>query len=48
MSEHTLKLTTDEIEALREVIDENWDEENEELKEIRYKIAVIREEPLYK
>ena len=49
---HTLELTTDEVEALRELLDGQYDERNpgrqtsDELDEIRYKIAVIREEPL--
>lgn len=51
---HTLELTTDELEVLRGLIDElaerqgGWGEDHDELNGIRYKIAVIREEPLYK
>ena len=50
---HTLKLTTDELEAIRELMDDNahkddWNHIGDELNEVRYKIAVIREEPLYK
>lgn len=51
---HTLNLTTNEIEVLRGLIDElaerqgGWGEDHDTLNEIRYKIAQIREEPLYK
>ena len=51
---HHLKLTTDELEVLRGLIDElaerqgGWGEDETELNSIRYQIAVIREEPLYK
>ena len=54
VNEHTLNLTTDELEVLRGLIDElaerqgGWGEDETELNSIRYKIAVIREEPLYK
>ena len=54
MNEHTLNLTTDELEVLRGLIDElaerqgGWGEDETELNSIRYKLAVIREEPLYK
>lgn len=54
MNAHNLELTTDELEVLRGLIDElaerqgGWGENEAELNSIRYKIAVIREEPLYR
>jgi len=55
MSTHTLELTTDELEAVTELLDAHaFKNPNpheaiaDELNEVRYKIAIIREEPLYK
>lgn len=55
MTTHTLELTTDEVEAIRELLDDHaFENPNphehcaDELNEVRYKIAIIREEPLYK
>ena len=45
----TLELTTDEVEAIRELIDPMYDTPNPpnaDLESVRHKIAIIREEPL--
>lgn len=51
MDEHTIKLTTDEVESLRELLDAQHNTLNpyrqggDLLDAIRWKIGVIREEP---
>ena len=45
----TLELTTDEVEAIREIIDPLYDTPNPpntDLDNVRRKIAIIREEPM--